>query len=102
MQAPIHIPDPPKAPNARGTHFLHAFGTASGFALRWISVAECPIYVRMKIGQKARLVMSLTNRITELPMHGKVVLTFEEMLACDDNTIYNTWDPAEWFPYLND
>jgi hypothetical protein len=44
--------------------------------------------------------MSLTSDISKLPKHGKVVLTFEELLVSDDGkTIYRDWNPSEWFRY---
>ena len=62
----------------------------------------CPIYIRAKTGQKARLVISLTSDISCLPAHGKIVLTFEEMLVCDGgNPVYAKWKTEEWFPYAS-
>ncbi|MDP9292149.1 MAG: hypothetical protein M3O82_07295 [Verrucomicrobiota bacterium] len=44
--------------------------------------------------------MSLTSDISELPAHGKVVLTFEDFLASEDGKpAYNAWKPNEWFEY---
>jgi len=34
-----------------------------------------------------------------MPKHGKVVLTFEEMLVSDDGKIYLKWNPSKWFLY---
>lgn len=98
VQAPLRIPKPP---SGKGRYFLFVFGTDSGFAFRWVRLKDCPMFIRPKTSQKARLVMSMTNQMSDLPTHGKIVLTFEEMLACEDNkTIYHTWKPGEWFPYL--
>ncbi len=98
VQAPLRIPKPI---GGKETSFLYVFGTDSGFAFRWVRLKDCPMYIRPKTGQKARLVMSLTSEMSDLPTYGKVVLMFEEMLACEDNEkIYRTWKPGEWFPYL--
>jgi hypothetical protein len=101
VQAPVRIPKPLNELKEKGKCFLSTFGTDSGFIFRWVAVKDCPMYIRQKTGEKARLVIGLTSKIADLPRHGKVVLTFEEMLACEDNDkIYRTWKPSEWFPYL--
>jgi hypothetical protein len=95
VQAPIQIPP---APQSGGTHFLHVIDTADGFAFRWVPLSDCPVYVRSTTGERARLTMSLTNRIADIPKHGKAVLIFEEFLATEDGSKrYSTWNPNEWF-----
>jgi len=97
VQAPPLIP---KSTNrAKGRAFLHVVCTESAFRFRWVSLDESPIHIRPKTGEKRRLTMSLTSKISKLPKHGKVVLTFEEILVSDDGKIYNKWSPSEWFPY---
>jgi hypothetical protein len=96
VQAPVQVPLAPK----EGLHFLHVLCGDSGFVFRWVSLADSPLYIRPKTGEKRRLIMSATSNMSELPAHGKVVLTFEEILASEDGKpAYTTWKPDEWFEY---
>ena len=95
VQAPPIIPKSP----GKGFSFLHIVCTDSEFQFEWVPLNESPIYIRPKTGEKRRLTMSLTNDISKLPKHGKVVLTFEALLVSDSGEIYKKWNPSEWFPH---
>ena len=100
VQAPPIFPKPPPG---KGHAFVHVVCSESGFRFRWVPLNDSPIYIRPKTGEKCRLTMSLTSEISKLPKHGKVVLTFHELLVSNDGKkIYRTWKPTEWFPYVND
>jgi hypothetical protein len=71
VTAPRTVPTHPKFD---GTYHLQVFATDSGFELRWVLQQESPIYINPKTGQKAYFILSLTNKITELQEHGKMVL----------------------------
>jgi hypothetical protein len=93
FQAPVEIPEAPKV----GAQHLYVLSDESGFHLKWVPLIECPLLERAKTGEKMHKTMSLTSDISHLPQHGKVVLSFEDILVSHDGRkIYRSWDPAEW------
>jgi hypothetical protein len=80
---------------------LHPFySEEEGYTFAWIELNDCPIYIRPKTAERARLRTSLTSSIRSITQHGKIELIFEDLLHPEGGKkLYNKWDPSEWFEF---
>ena len=95
FHAPVFLPEGPK----EGTHHLSVLYSEEGYTLFWKPLDGCPVFVNPATNNKARLTIALTSDIGNIPIHGKVVLSFEEILVEEGSgQTTKEWKPSDWIP----